>query len=298
MTTQYQIHLDGVSAWDLSLSLFRDLVDLLVEGASRAARLAAEGRSSARGAAPVWLSESSDIRMVGVREGSLALDVTARPLAEVAPSVFTADTPVLAGETSVDLLLRAVDDALHGRRDSELLDHGMLQTLAKSKALFQRGATRLRFSRRTGAALELTESAIPTFQKLASETPSPKVERVVGVLDSLTMSTRAALLRLADGTALKGDVAASVDLEHVKAFLGRAVLVEGMVAFRLSGRPHRVEIDHVVLATERDQLWSRTPRGEMGAQRLSPLESLAPLFGQWPGDEDDETVFAALRDMS
>lgn len=88
MTTQYEIRLEGVHASNVSLAVLRDLADLVVEGSSRAARLAAEGRSTARGTAPVWLGESSDVRLVGFREGSLALDVTARPLAEIAPGIF------------------------------------------------------------------------------------------------------------------------------------------------------------------------------------------------------------------
>src|ERR1043166_7809426 len=127
MMTKYEIHLDGVHAMDLSLGVLRDLVDLLLDGASRAARLAVEGRS--------------------------------------------------------------------------------------------------------------TDEEVSTFQKLALETPAPKIDRVVGVLDSLTMSTRTAVLKLSDGFALKGNVGANIGLESVKDLLGTEVLVEGTVAFRPSARP-------------------------------------------------------------
>jgi hypothetical protein len=90
-----------------------------------------------------------------------------------------------------------IDDALHGLRDSDRLDYGMLQTLTKS--IFGRGATRLRISRGERLTIEFGEEEVSTFQQLALETPAPKVDRVVGVLDSLTMSTRTTVLKLTDG---------------------------------------------------------------------------------------------------
>lgn len=295
MTTKYEIHLDGVDASDLSFGVLRDLADLVVEGSSRAVRLAAEGRSTARGTAPLWLGESSDVRLVGLRKGSLTLDVTVRPLQEFAPGVF----PAVAGETAFDLLMSAIDDALHGRRDSERLDLGILQTLIKARSLFARGPSQLRITRTNGGTVEFSEAAVERFQQLAAETPLPRVDRMVGLFDSLTMSTRTGLLKLDDGISLKGNIAASVDLEGLKSLLGLEVVVEGTVAFRPSGRPQRIEIDHVARVSASDLLWKRTPRGELGHEPLIlPSEGLDHYFGQWPGDEDDEQVFAALRELA
>jgi hypothetical protein len=140
---------------------------------------------------------------------------------------------------------------------------------------------------------------VEKFQNLATETPSPKIDRVVGVLDSLTISTRTCLLKLADGTSLKGYLGTHLDLDHLKSLLGLEVVVEGTVTFRPSGRPQRVDVDHVGPATVRDVLWKRTPRGELAREQLSPpTGDLTSYFGQWPGDEDDDQVFAALSELS
>jgi hypothetical protein len=194
----------------------------------------------ARGTAPAWLGESSDVHLVGFREGSLALDIAARPLVDIAPEAF----PTLAGETAFDLLIQAqaIEDALRGRRDSERLDLGILQILVKTRSLFGRGPTRLRISRSDGRTIELSESAAETFQKLATETPAPQVDRLVGVLDSLTVSTRTCLLKLADGTSLKGYLGTHVDLDPWKANLGLEVVVEGTVAFRPSGLTAGIDV--------------------------------------------------------
>jgi hypothetical protein len=74
---------------------------------------------------------------------------------------------------------------------------------------------------------------------------------------------------------------------------------KGMVAFRPSGRSQRIEVDHVAAAQARDALWKRAPHGERPGEQLAlPADELGPFFGQWPGDEDDEQVFAALREIS
>lgn len=299
--TSYEVHLDGVHARDLPLGVLRDLSDLLVEGATRAVRLAAEGRSTAQGSAPVWLTDASDLRLNELREGSLALQIKASPLSLLAPGVFAAsnaDVAIKEGETSFDLLMGAIDDALSGRRDSDRLDFGMLQTLVKCKSLFGRGATHLRFTRSGGRSVEFNETAISSFQKLATETPAPSVHRLVGLLDSLTISTRTAIVKLDDGLALKGTVGLSVDLEQAKLLLGAEVVLEGVVGFRPSSRPQRVEIDYIAAASARDQIWKRSPKGERGSQLPLPTDDLSAHFGQWPGEEDDDQVFAALREMA
>jgi hypothetical protein len=88
MTTKYDIRLDGVHAFDLPMTVMRELANFLIEGTSRATRLAAEGRSVARGTAPSWLAPTAEVRLTGVKEGSLTMEVQARPLAEMAPDVF------------------------------------------------------------------------------------------------------------------------------------------------------------------------------------------------------------------
>lgn len=84
-------------------------------------------------------------------------------------------------------------------------------------------------------------------------------------------------------------MAASVDPESLKSLLGLEVVVKGTVAFRPSGRPQRIEISHVARVGARDV------RHEL---LVLPSEGLDRYFGQWPGDEDDEQVFAALRELS
>ena len=86
------------------------LVKVAAAGVNRPDVMQRKGQYPPPPGAPVWLGEAGDIRLVGLREGSLVLDVTARPLAEIAPGAF----PTGGGETAFDLLMNAIDDALEG----------------------------------------------------------------------------------------------------------------------------------------------------------------------------------------
>jgi len=299
----YSVVLEGVDALDLSVSVLRDLCDLLIEGAQRSARLMGEGRSVARGAVPAWVNAAADVRVSSFDRGSLNLGVRAPRLVDVAPEVFAAQ-PFPAGTeadaSAMDLLLDAFNDAVQGNRDSERLDAGVLEVLARSGQLFTRGEMRLTFHRPGRSSVVIANESAATIRKLAEETPERRVARVKGVLDTLTVSTRTLAMRLDDGRTLRG-FAGAVDLEELKALLGAPAVLEGWFTFRPSGQALRVEVDSAKAATERDVIWAQLPKAEATTPRARTTgapNTLDALFGAWPGDEDDAQLTAALRELS
>lgn len=296
---------EGVEALDLSLGFLRDLCDLLIEGAQRSARLLAEGRSVARGTAPAWTSLVSDIRVSRYEAGSLDLGLEMNRLVDVAPEIFSQQPlfPVITSPdaTALDLFLDAAEDAASGRRDSDRLDAGVLDVLARSGALVARGATRLRVARARRAPIVVDAATSHEFRALAAELPASRVARVRGVLDSLTVSTKTLVLRLEDGRLLRGFAGAAV-FETLKGLLGSDCLLEGMVSFRPNGDALRIEVDSAGLASASDVLWTKLPRVEGASPRARAAApsgtGLDALFGKWPGDETDEELASALRDLS
>lgn len=305
MTTKtYSAVLEGVEALDLPMSVLRDLCDLFVEGAQRSARLVAEGRSVARGTAPWWLSAAADIRICSFEAGSLALGVRAPRLVDAAPDVFAQQQLFPPGAdptgTAFDLFLDAADDACSGRRDSERLDAGVLEVLARAGALFAKGGTRLSVARAGRAAIVLDAGAATTIKRIADETPATRVSRVRGMLDTLSFGSKMVVVRLDDGRMLRG-VAGSLSFEELKEFLGTQVVVEGAITFRPSGEPLRIEVDSASPAAPGDVIWARLPKVEPMTARPRPSAAVAnldALFGTWPGDESDEELAAALREAS
>lgn len=305
MTTKdYSVLLEGVDALDLPLSVLRDLCDLFVEGAQRCARLVAEGRSVARGTVPTWAVAAADIHVSKFERGSLQLGLTAKRLMDVAPDAFAQQSLFLpttdSDTTALDLFLDAADDAAAGRRDSDRLDAGVLEVLARAGGLFTSGAMRLSVARAGGANLMLDQAALATIRKLNDETPPGRVARVRGVLDTLTISTRAMVLRLESGRALRG-FAGAVPLEQLKQLLGTDVVVEGQVAFRPSGEAIRLEAESVFAAKPGDSIWASMPTAEpLTARPRLPRNDtgLDAWFGKWPGDETDAQLSEALKSAS
>jgi hypothetical protein len=301
----YTVVLEGVDALDLSMGVLRDLCDFLIEGAQRSARLMAEGRSVARGAAPAWVVLAADVHLSRFASGSLDLGIRAPRLVDIAPWIFAQQPPFPAGTdadaTAVDLFVDAADDAARGRRDSERLDAGVLDVLARSESLFSRGATRLSLSRTGKSPVVLDSSSAVTIGTLVDETPDARISRVSGVLDALTASTRAIGLRLEDGRLLRG-FAGQIPLEQLKDLLGTSVVLEGQFAFRPSGEVLRIQVESAEPARRGDSIWAKLPRVEpsvLGARPLLvPPTDLDAFFGQWPGDEDDEQLDTALRELS
>lgn len=305
MTTKnYAALLEGVEALDLSMSVLRDLCDLFVEGAQRSARLVAEGRSVARGLAPAWVTAAADVRISKFASGSLDLGLRAPRLIDVAPDIFAQQQLFPQGTssdaTALDLFLDAADDACSGRKDSERLDAGVLDVLARAGSLFSKGATRLELARPDRPNVVLDATAAVLIRTLADQTPPAQVSRVRGVLDALTVSTRALTLRLDEGRVLRG-FAGTVPLDQLKSLLGTQVILEGSVTFRPSGEALRIEVDSASPATPGDVIWARLPRMEPLAPKPRPSASTTGLdafFGSWPGDETDEELAAALKDAS
>lgn len=103
--------------------------------------------------------------------------------------------------------------------------------------------------------------------------------RVYGVLDTLTVSTRAFVLRLEGGRALNG-AARNLPLEELKNYLGAYVVVEGAVAFGPLGEVVQIDAARMSVTTAAD--------GPSDAPCTAPPTSgLEALFGKWPGDETD-----------
>jgi hypothetical protein len=297
----YGVHLDGVDAHDMPVGILRDLCDILLEGAQRAARLALEGRSIGRGPTPARVVELGDVRVAAYRHGSLDMVVTSPTIAEAARDLIAQQNlfaeAVAPDITAMDLFLRAAEDAVAGRQDSECLDAGMLEVLARTQSLFARGATGLLLSGR-GEPLMIDASKAEGIRRLREQTPESRVSRIQGLLDSVTYSTTSFVVRLDDGNSLRG-LSSSIAADTLAARLGHRVVLEGVVSFKPSGKALRIEADYIADAQPGDELWAHLPRATtLPHASALPSSDLGAIYGRWPGDEDDAQIFAALDELS
>lgn len=309
MSEQHKVVLHGPAAGHDRVSghVFRDLLDVLVEGAERALRLQIEGRSTAKGAAPHWLRQAADFSLVHRPEvGASAAVIEASPLMSSMPERFRQGElfdDLDPRQSPIELFEAALEDALAGDEDSGRYDSRLLETFERLGLLFGSGIERVEII--NGRTIDIDESRLASVRRISAKSyPSQRV-RVAGRLEAIRYSDCRFTLVLESGTKLQGT---ALDLGHevLKGFFGRTVLVDGTALFRASGQPSRIEAARIEAASERAlEIWSTSPkpllpppssRGAREEQRSKG--GLSALLGQWPGEETDEEMERELETLS
>ena len=130
--------------------------------------------------------------------------------------------------------------------------------------------------------------------RLADSTPSPQEIRVAGQLDMIRRSTRSFGLQLDDGTEVNGVLENADEMDQMREFFGKRVLVLGKAVYRPSGSLLRIDAHAIEHGQGQPGIFSRIPpprsRNIPSARKVAGQEgdSLSAYFGSWPGDETDE----------
>lgn len=292
----------------ISASLLRELLDLLTEGVRRAVRLRVEGRSTARGSLPHWLAAACAFDVVGLSKGSTVLEIEALPLAEAAPERFAQRRIFVdVSRPGLSYLADSLEDALAGRADSDGFDLPLLTHLDRFSRLFGPGVELVELALRPHAGrapLRLGPEGLATIHRLRRQTPRPRKVRIAGKLDLIRHSDRMFTLQLESGKTLRG-VAGDIPIDRLRNLFGKSVVVSALAVFRPSGSLLRLEADHLQEATGDISIWSTEPsplEADLEPRSLrkpqGPRTGVNAIFGQWPGDETEEEILAALEDLS
>jgi hypothetical protein len=286
--------------------LLRELLDVLVDGCQQAARLRVEGRSTAPGTIPAWLEKAASFEITTLRPGELVM--TSRSLGAALPERFgqlDLFEEIEPARSCFDLFEDSLEDALAGRADSDRYDRPLMATLEGFGRLFKYGVECVDLV--DGRTLRMDREGLEAIRRLTLRTPEDRRVMVAGKLETIRHSDRAFSLVLESGASLRGVVAAeSITPAHLAALFGQQALVSGYAKFRPSGAPLRLEADGIEPATPGDvAVFSSAPTPllvEIDPRELrkpqGPKSGLAAIIGQWPGDETDEEVLAALAELS
>jgi hypothetical protein len=159
-----------------------------------------------------------------------------------------------------------------------------------------------RFEEHRRSALD--EGVIATARELSSSTPRPQAARIMGRLDMIRASTHSFALQLDDATEIRG-VLTEGEMDELAEFFQREILVIGRAVFRPSGNLLRIDATEFHPASEGDHFFSTLPTAHSRpldvrevSRQQDQKRGVAAIFGQWPGDETDEEIEAALREMS
>ena len=281
----------------------------MLDATRGALRQRVEGRSTARGSLPAWLQAAADFEVVGFEAGSTVLLIEAKPLSEVAPSLFAQRElfePIDPSDSAFGLMEQTLALAANGRSDSDLFDQPLLSTFRRFERVLSSGFSSIELTngKHGREPVVIDGDSIGAVEHLIRSTPAPQRARVAGTLDTIRHSDRMFTLLVDGGKAVKG-IAEGIASEQLAGLFGQNVVVSGTAVFRASGTLLRIEAETIEPAGSDAEIWARVPTPLfriMDAPSLrepqGPRSGLNAVFGRWPGDESDEQIAAALRELS
>ncbi|MHB1034056.1 MAG: hypothetical protein ACYC35_08300 [Pirellulales bacterium] len=278
----------------------------------QAISMALRNRSSVQGRTPLWLDRAADIRFAGHSgNGEVVLHFEIPTMGEAAAEIYRQQelwpTRPDAQDTGFDLLGDVLADVAARNADSEHFDPQLLTRIARFKKVLAGPYREISICSRRYAVdspARISPETIATAQGFYARTPASRRTRLVGRLDMLRVSTQTFALRLDDGQEVRG-VLPEGSIEEIKPLLDRRVLVLGKAVYRASERLLRVDADTISPGENEPSIWSQIPAPGMGRLDTSklrrpqgPRSGMAAIMGQWPGEETDEEIEAALEKLS
>jgi hypothetical protein len=290
------------------------LIQSLIAGGEQALRFLAEGQSTKSGTRPGWLTRAAGIDIVGLSRNSpqtlyveaFTLDeVRQGPIADMLdPGLFeSAAPPALGSATTIELFVDILEAALSGNDDLVLADKPLLETCANLATFANSGLESLDFGRigaRTKPLL-LRGQDRERLLRLSQETPDPEPVRTLAILDTISASSSHVVLRLQNGDIVQAWTGRH-DPERLRRLWGHSVVAEGLGLFRRSGKLWAIHAESIEEESgPGDAVFAVPPRSRRQIAPAPPLPQATlggPPWGDWPGEETEEELLDALRELN
>jgi hypothetical protein len=288
-----------------------ELLRTLADAVRCAVRMAFESRSRAKGQRPAWLDAATDIRFLDhCGDDETVLHFETPRLGDAAPQLYEQKelwpSRPSPDDTGFDLLADVVADVAAENADSERFDRPLLRVLERFGHGFDHSFQRLELTGtryRASNPCLVTPEIVAAAQKLSRETPRPETARIMGTLDMIRVSTNGFAIQL-EGQEARG-VLTNGDVGAFKELLGQDVVVVGKAVYRPSGKLLRIDAEAVAPAAEKDRFFARVPKPARPGYDLRTAlreqqhkRGMSAIIGKWPGDETDEEIERALRELS
>jgi hypothetical protein len=310
-TNRHTVRLTGQQARGARItgSVLGELTDLLLDATRGTLRQRVEGRSTARGSVPSWLLSAGDFDVVGIEAGSTLLVIEAPSLAGATPSLFRQQElfePIDADDSVFGIMEQTLRAAVDGRANSDLFDLPLLSTFRRFEHILAAGfsSVELTSGREDQARVVIDREAIASIDRLILNTPAPQSTRVSGFLDMIQPGDRMFTLLMESGAVVRG-IAEGRAVGQLAELSGQRVVVSGTAVFRPSKSLMRIEANAIEPAGTDAAVWAYVPSplfAVMDAASLrqpqGPRSGVNAILGRWPGDESEEEIVVALRNLS
>lgn len=288
------------------------LLENLPDTVRQSVRMVVEGRSQAKGKRPDWLRAASDIRFLGHEgEDETVLYFEAPTFGEAVPRLYEQQefwpTKPAPEDSGFDVLVDMFLDVAAQNADSERFDRPLLDQIYGLRHVLNGTFREMTLSgcrHTTEQPVVVTPAIVESARNLYVNTPLPQQVRIAGKLDMLRASTQSFGVLLDDGQEIRG-VLREGDIEQISPLLNRRVLVLGKAVYRPSGRLLRVDAEEVTLTSGQEEFFSTLPKAVRKQFDLRDTVreqqqkiGIAAVIGKWPGEETDEEIEKALKELS
>ena len=311
MTQQrYRLRIVGLTEDEgqIKVTTFQRVLDALLKTAERTARLLATGAGSEKGGKPRWLADTMDMTIAGLSAGSTVVEVVAPPIGKTARDVFAQfdlwDTTPQVEDTALDLAARAIQEIQKESPAGDYFDTSVLEAVLEfdraarnpdvGYELIPSGNAHERFTVDRGTCVRVRE--------WLDRVPPPRPFVISGRLDEVKYGSGRFRLLVDGRSALAGRVdPSSLNVEVLRPLWGKRTTIEGLVHFRVNGKPRLVEARKISQRGEGDGLFEQLPVARPASQDLLPgfrrkAAAFDPsdLAGTWPGDESVDDLLKQL----
>lgn len=239
------------------------------------------------------------------------LHFEAPPFGEAAESIYRQgqlfDVRPEQSDTGFDLLGDVLTDIRSKAENSLRFDDGLLRRVGTFGSYPARqGVDRMvvpgdRFPPADPPRLDAELSRLA--KELQRRTPSPTRARITGKLDMIRDHDNVFELILEDSATVRG-IWQGGDIAALTPLFQRDVVIEGQAVFRVSGNLLRIEADAIRAATGSDDFFRKlpVPSARQTEQRhfhrpQGPQTGANAIRGRWPGEESEEEILAALKEV-
>ncbi|MBZ5555623.1 MAG: hypothetical protein LAO21_23195 [Acidobacteriia bacterium] len=310
-TLKYKLRLKGLKTPDgtIAVKALKEISDLLLVCSERGLRLAIGGDSVKRGRLPAWLSDSLDLTVTGLEEGSTVLNIEAPFLGYTAKDQirqqdlwYTTPSPE---DTVLTLMSKSVRDATTENVNSDTYDAGILNGLLSFDPFLKDYAEgiELRCRRRPREQFELGPKELDKIHRLRIRTPEPIALVLSGLFNTIEHSRKRFQLVLSNDERIPGTIDPHfLDEEKMRQFWGKKVTVKGTVHFRPSRKVRLVEAEVIKPMEAGEEMFEKVSATGSVRELFEsyPLKQearsfLTEIWGKWPGEESIEELLAALK---
>lgn len=278
----------------------------LMEGAQIATRFAIDGKSN-RKSMPAWLNAASAFDVVGLTAGSAEIAIEAKALGDIELGRFDSQQDLFGAESSVadmtafDFFGQLLASVVDGESEQIQADRALLEACVRFAKITLNGAEAVRLEGVHGRSspILIEPRHVEAFERLRDKTPAPRAVRVMGTLDTISATKVDVILTLADGSKIRARIE-DHDPNLLQELFNTPVVVSGIAEFLPSGDPYVLNVETIAKAGPGDRVFEKTPLGRRPVFQPKTQENgsgVAAFFGTWPGDESDDDLLAALKEL-